>query len=106
MTDLVISKDWLEATRGLSLQAKGVLVELMTTASTAGSHTIKVTPAILDGFTHTDGERSGIGHSFAELRKRGFVKEVDPEHFVIAPRLWRNDRVDWIDDSLPDSKGG
>jgi hypothetical protein len=106
MTDLVISKEWLEATRGLSLQAKGVLVDLITAASAAGAHTLKVTPAILQGFANTEQDRAGVREWFAELKKRGFVKEVDAEHYVIAPRLWRNDRIDWIEEALPDSKGG
>lgn len=91
MTDdepIYVSANLMAVMQDLSLEARGVLVELIMQAAVARSKTLSVDLAFLQSLSsHEDDRRNAQAH-FDELARREIVREVSPGVFLIAPGLW------------------
>lgn len=88
---IYLSTDWLEATRGTSLECTGLLFQLVLVAAPTGNGVIDVTDSVLERIAKTASERKTVRTWFAELIQHGLVKETEPGRYLIAPGLWALD---------------
>jgi len=92
---LFVSAKWLEVTRPLSLEERGLLVDLVLTAALWELPTLPLTVEAILAMARDEDERACILEPFAELCRLELVREISPGLFEIAPGVWRLEDSDW-----------
>ena len=92
---LFMSAKWLEVTRPLSLEERGLLVDLVLTAALWELPTLPLNVEVILAMARDEDEGACILERFAELCRLELVREVSPGLFEIAPGLWRLEESDW-----------
>jgi hypothetical protein len=94
----LIRQEWLYATDGLSLGAKGLLVTLIEVAAASGASEIPITVDAVAPHLTTAGQRATFSASLAELRLRRLVHQMTGDVFQVAPGLWEVDQADVLEE--------
>lgn len=85
---MVVRREWRQATQGLSLGAKGLLVSLLEKAAFSGNPHITITIASIAPHLDNLRGRESFAAWMAELKLRRLVRERGSGRFAIAPGLW------------------
>src|SRR5258705_11028932 len=103
----LIRQEWLYATHGLSLGAKGLLVTLIEVAAASGASEIRITVDAVAPHLTTAGQPATFSASPAQLRPRRPFYPKTGGVFQVPPGLWGVDQAGELQEivSRPPQRG-